>query len=192
MRHLATVIAAVVLGPATWVLIAFGQDRSVAVFDSDSLSGGDPLGAFVFLAAAGLLLGVIGTLRFSPLGATLVGLGYLGSAAAAVFAPGRVIDLFDHTLTIAGRDGNLATPVRTGSAAILGALLVVAVASAKRWRRWPEPATPEAAEDEPLIPLDPRGGDTELVGSSVGFGTQRDRLDGKDTTGWDAGPRARW
>jgi hypothetical protein len=187
MRHLATAVAAVVLGPATWVLVAFGQDRSVAVFDADAVSGGDPLGGFVFLAAAGLLLGVIGTLRVSPLGATLVGLGYLGSATAAVLAPARLIDLFDHTLTIAGRDGNLATPLRTGTTALLGALLIVAVVSTKRWRRWPEPeATPEPVEEEPLIPLTPRPGDTELVGSGLGFGPAPDRPT------WETNPRTRW
>jgi hypothetical protein len=171
VRHLATVIAAVVLGPVTWVLLALGQDRSTAVFATDDPpSAGDPLAPFVFIAVAGLLLGVLGTLRLSPLGATLVGLGYLGSAVAAIVAPTRVVDLLDHTVRVAGHDGNLATPVRTGSAALLGALLVVAVASVKRWRRWPQPAAPEPepepSRDEPmpnteLVAVPGRSGDHE-------------------------------
>ncbi|GAA1888872.1 hypothetical protein [Asanoa iriomotensis] len=171
MRHLATFVAAVVLGPATWVLVALGQGRSLTVFDTapnaDLPSAGDPLAAFVFIAVAGMLLGVVGTLRLSPLGATLIGLGYLGSAVAAVFAPGRVINLLDHTLRIGGYDANLATPVRTGSAALLGSLLVVAVVSAKRWRQWPEaPADETPKPEDTPIPLGDLQRDTELVGAA--------------------------
>src|SRR6266516_2652260 len=79
MRHLGTLIAAVVIGPSAWILLAFGQDRSAQAFahaQNTALHTGDFVRPVEYLAAAGLLLGLLATLRVSPLGSVLTGLGF--------------------------------------------------------------------------------------------------------------------
>jgi hypothetical protein len=141
MRHIATLLAAVVIGPLAWVLIAFGQDRSVQIFATADragvLHGSDFTRPLLVLAAAGVLLGLIATLRVSPLGAVVTGTVYAASYLLLLAAPGTVLRLFRHSLSIAGRHADASTPIRTGTALVLGGLLLVAVFSAGRWRRWP-------------------------------------------------------
>jgi uncharacterized membrane protein len=155
MRHVATLIAAIVIAPLVWILVAFGQDRSAQAFANAHGRGafhtGDFLRPLLFLAAAGILLGLIATLRFSPLGAVLAGAAYAASYAVLLIAPQGLLGLFGHTLSIAGRDADLSTPIRTGTTLLLGAVLLVAVASVGRWRRWPRssaPASVTAAPDQ--------------------------------------------
>jgi hypothetical protein len=153
MRHIGTLIAAVVVGPLAWILIAFGQDRSAQVFTDARLSGTlrteDFVAPLVFLAGAGLLLGLIGTLRFSPLGATVIGIVYTSSYSMLLVAPKGTLDLLTNDLSVAGRHADLTTPIRTGTTMVLGAMLLVAGLSIGRWRRWPKPSTAdEAAADD--------------------------------------------
>jgi hypothetical protein len=181
MRHLGTLIAAVVIAPLAWILIAFGQDRSATAFanaHSGALHGGDFVRPLQYLAAAGLLLGLIATLRFSPLGALVAGAGYLSSYALLVVAPDQLLRFFSHDLSVVGHRADLATPVRTGTTLLVGALLVVAAASIGRWRRWPRPAAdrfdtdpavdrPVGADGLGLLPPG-RGGEPEFA---VRYGT---------------------
>jgi hypothetical protein len=136
MRHLGTLAAAIVIAPLAWILLAFGQDRSEGAFEG-SLHPGGFLRPALCLAAAGILLGLIGTLRFSPLGAVAAGVGYAVSYLALLVNPQRVVNLFPHHISVLGRSADPVTPLRTGTALIVGALLLVAVASIGRWRRWP-------------------------------------------------------
>lgn len=139
MRHVWTLIAAVVIAPLAWVLLAYGQDRSLQAFVNEEASGafrdGDFIRPVLCLAAAGLLLGLVGTLRFSPAGAVLTGLLYTASYVALLADPDAVLNLLPGTISVAGREADLATPLRTGSAMVVGAALLLAVASAGRWRR---------------------------------------------------------
>src|SRR5215475_9993128 len=102
MRHVRTLIAAVVITPLAWILMAFGQDHSAQAFangaNGGSLHGGDFFRPVLFLAAAGLILGLIATLRISPLGAVLAGFVYTVSYLALLVAPARVLDLLNHHL----------------------------------------------------------------------------------------------
>jgi len=158
MRHLGTLIAAIVIAPLAWVLLAFGQDRSAAAFAYAQSTGGFHTGDFVrpvqCLAAAGLLLGLIATLRFSPLGATLTGLLYTSSYVLLLVAPRELMNLFRHNLSVAGHHADAATPIRTGTTLVLGVLLLVGVVSVGRWRRWPRPIDPAdemtAVDDRPV------------------------------------------
>jgi hypothetical protein len=149
MRHIATLIAAVVIGPLAWVLIAFGQDRSVQIFATGDhagvLHGSDFVRPLLVLAAAGILLGLVATLRFSPLGAVVTGAVYAASYLLLLAAPGTVLRLFRHSLSIAGWHADASTPIRTGTTLLLGGLLLVAVFSVGRWRRWPR--TSESVSD---------------------------------------------
>jgi hypothetical protein len=167
MRHIATLIAAVVIGPLAWILIAFGQDGSAAAFDkarsSGALDTGDFVRPLIYLAVAGVLVGLIATLRFSPLGAVLTGVMYVMSYVWLLIDPSALLDLFKRNLSIFGQTADPTLPVRTGTTMIVGALLLVAVVSVKRWRRWPQPATPE----EPTSGLDQFGLGTDL-GTGLG------------------------
>ncbi|SNT63145.1 hypothetical protein SAMN05421812_1158 [Asanoa hainanensis] len=161
MRHVWTLIAAAVISPLSWLLLAYGQDRSVQAFAGQEGAGrlakGDFVGPTVGLAAAGLLLGLIATLRFSPLGATLAGTAYAGSYLALLVDPDKVWDVLPKSFSMAGHSLDLTTPPRTGTTLVLGALLLVAVVSRDRWRRWPAPdaAVPEQDEAPPIL-LDDR------------------------------------
>jgi hypothetical protein len=154
MRHIGTLIAAIVIGPLAWILIAFGQDRSAAAFANAQSTGafhtGDFVRPLIFLAAAGLILGLIATLRFSPLGAGLLGVVYVLSYVWLFIDAKGLLNLFKRDLSIGGETADPTVPVRTGTTLILGALLLVAVFSASRWRRWPKPAAAtEAGEEAP-------------------------------------------
>jgi hypothetical protein len=168
MRHLGTLIAAVIIAPLAWILLAFGQDRSAQAFanvQGDAFDKGDFLRPALCLAAAGLLFGLIATLRFSPLGAVLTGIVYADSYLALLVNPKRLLDVFPGKISVAGRSADLTTPLRTGTALLLGALLLVGVASIGRWRRWPAREAPETAlPDESPVPMPMR--DSPLAGAN--------------------------
>ncbi|HEU4423632.1 MAG TPA: hypothetical protein VFR67_13955 [Pilimelia sp.] len=162
MRHLGTLIAAAAIAPIAWVLLAFGQDRSGQAFANaqgdGTLESGDFLRPALCLAAAGILFGLIGTLRFSPLGAVVTGIGYAGSYLALLVDPQAVVDLFPAAFTMAGKQADPTTPLRTGSALLLGAMLLIAVVSVGRWRRWPGAREPEPGETDEVEPHGPASG----------------------------------
>ncbi|MER7893095.1 hypothetical protein ABTX15_25065 [Micromonospora sp. NPDC094482] len=151
MRHVWTMITAIVVAPLAWLLLAYGQDRTLQAFATGESTGTLATAAFVWpavcLAAAGLLLGLIATLRVSPLGAVLTGLAYTASYLALLVDPDAVLGLFPKSLSLAGRSVDPTMPLRTGGALLLGALLLVGIASVGRWRRWPAPAVAEAEPD---------------------------------------------
>lgn len=147
MRHISTLIAGVIVTPLSWLLLAFGEDRSVQAFANAKTNGGFNTTDFVrplaCLAAAGLLLGILATLRVSPLGAMLTGGAYTASYVALLFAPAGVLDLLPHSVHMAGRSADPTSPLRTGTAMVLGALMLVATFSFGRWRGKPPAEEPQ-------------------------------------------------
>jgi hypothetical protein len=139
MRHVGTLIAAIVIAPLAWILLAFGQDGSAAVFADAQRTGSFHTGYFVqpleYLAAAGLLLGLLVTLRFSPLGVLFTGLGYVSSYTLMLVVPAGLMNLLGDNLSIAGRHADPTTPIRSGTTLVLGTLLLVASVSVRRSRR---------------------------------------------------------
>ncbi|MGC5020680.1 hypothetical protein [Micromonospora sp. DT47] len=195
MRHLGTMIAAIIIGPLAWVLLAIGQGRSVQAFATAQSSGAFNTGDFVrtalLLAAAGILLGLIATLRFSPLGAVLTGVVYAASYLAMLARPTWLLRLLGHKVTVAGQHADLATPVRTGTTLLIGAALLVAVLSVQRWRRWPRPAA-EAPEMEALESFSSpaaRAHDGPLGAEGLGLTTAGRTPQPNSTTENDAGPQ---
>ena len=160
MRHIGTLIAAVVIGPLAWILLALGQAQSAQAFaKAQDAAAGNVFGRPVLLlAGAGILLGLIATLRFSPLGAVLTGVVYSASYLALLIDPSRPLDLLNHDLTVAGRHIDPTIPVRNGTSLLLGGALLVAVFSLQRWRRWPRPDldAAEAVLPDEFLPLAPR------------------------------------
>ena len=152
VRHIGTLLAALAIAPVAWIMLAFGQSRSARAFSAAAERGGlhaaDLRTPLLVLAAAGILFGLIGTLRFSPVGALVAGALYVSSYAMLLVAPDDWFSLFDRNLSIAGRQVDLAEPIRSGTTVLLGALLLVAVASVSRWRRRPRTAPVPAAPAE--------------------------------------------
>jgi hypothetical protein len=173
MRHFGSLAAALLIGPLAWLLIAFGQDRTAQTLANGHNSGdfqtSDFLRPLLLLAAAGVLLGLIATLRFSPVGAVVAGVGYAVSSLALPIAPKWL--LFSHNLTVAGQHIDPTTPIRTGTTLLVGAVLMVAVASIGRWRRRPPPG------DESFHKVLPPPDDT------FSFAPARDRGLGADWVG---------
>jgi hypothetical protein len=157
MRHLGTLIAAIVIAPLAWILLAFGQDRSAQAFVNAQNHGafdkGDFVRPLVLLAAAGVLLGLIGTLRLSPLGAGLTGIVYSGSYLALLINPKGLLDLFPKGFSVGNHYADPSTPLRTGTALVLGALLLLGATSLGRWRRWPGGEASATVPPEEKIPL---------------------------------------
>jgi hypothetical protein len=148
-------LAGVVAAPLTWVLVSMGQSGSTRTVGRwvearryDTLDLIEPL---AYLAVAGVLLGVIGTLRFSPLGALAAGLLLIAPYAGLFADPLAVRDAVPDGWAVLDRDIPLLVPLDNGTLPLLGALLVVAAFSVQRWRRWPV-ATGYAPE--PFVPKD--------------------------------------
>jgi len=155
MRHLGSLIVALVVGSVAWVLLAFGLDRSGEAFAADrggALQAHDFLKPLLLLAVAGLLLGIIGTLRLSRLGPLVLGIAYTFSYTLLLVAPERLMDLFTANLSVAGRHADLSTPIRTGTSLLVGILLLLgSIRAGRRRMRGPvtEPATVEAPALQP-------------------------------------------
>jgi hypothetical protein len=139
MRHFGTAIASLIIAPVAWLLLAMGQARSLKAFDSQpgTLGSAHFLQPLLLLAGAGLLLGILATLRFSPLGAVLTGLLYLVPYVLLLVSPQRVVDALPQNVSVAGLHADATTPLRTGTAALVGAMMVLSLFSGGRWRRWP-------------------------------------------------------
>ncbi|MFU8870620.1 hypothetical protein [Micromonospora sp. SL4-19] len=174
MRHIGTVIAAAIVGPLAWILLALGQTRSAQAFadvpDGGTVDGGDLVRPALVLAAAGILLGLLATLRFSPLGATLTGLAYAGSYLGLLVSPASLMRLLDHKPTLGGYQVDLAAPLRSGTALLVGALLLVGVVSIQRWQRWPQPETDAALLPDEILPSTTQG-DRPLGVDGLGLNT---------------------
>jgi hypothetical protein len=161
MRHLGSLLAALVVAPAAWVLLALGQDQIQPTWDHrETLVAVPPWPEkAAFLAAAGLLIGLIASVRISPLGPLVAGVAYAGYGTAALWRK-DVYDVLPDTWTIAHRDASLHAPVLNGTAVVIGAVLLIAVISVRRWQRWPKrtatvPAGAEAAPAGATVPTEP-------------------------------------
>lgn len=180
MRHIGTVIGAAVVGPLAWILFALGQDRSAQAYahaQHGTAGSGDFVRPALVLAAAGLLLGLIATLRFSPLGAALTGLGYSATYLGLLVSPSATMGLLDRKLTLDGHQVDLAAPLRTGTALLVGSLLLVGVVSVRRWQRWPQPASeaPAALPPDEILPSVVRP-DRPVGADGLGLGTPEPEL----------------
>lgn len=145
MRHVWSLLLGLIVAPLAWLAMSIGQVSTGKEFDTYSSKGvfvaGDFVRPLAMLMVAGLLLGIIACLRISPVGPLVVGVGYLATFAGLTVWPHRAYDLFAYTFRLSflhgqGK-GDLTTPLTTGTAPVIGALLIVAVVSAKRWQRWP-------------------------------------------------------
>src|SRR3712207_2246903 len=141
MRHLWSLLAGLVVAPLTWVLLALAQDGSSrtingweerAFYDTAQLIA--PAG---YLTAAGVVLGLLATLRVSPLGPLVAGV-LLTTVYGLMFVdPFAVHDALPRNREVFGDPVALNVPLDNGTLGLIGVLLLMATFSVKRWRRWP-------------------------------------------------------
>ncbi|RIV34467.1 hypothetical protein [Micromonospora radicis] len=179
MRHLWSFLAGLVVAPITWVLITLGQDGSagtvnrwVEIGTSNTANLIEPA---VYLAVGGIVLGLLGTLRISPLGPLVAGLLLITPYVGLFVTPFRVRDRIPGDWEFLGDPLPLRLPVENGTLFLIGVLLLMATFSGQRWRRWPQPvAEPVPAEaptqEQPLTdwPLAPAA-ERETTPLSLGY-----------------------
>ncbi|HEX6969856.1 MAG TPA: hypothetical protein VF174_13750, partial [Micromonosporaceae bacterium] len=158
MRHLWSLLAGVVAAPLTWILIAAGQGGSRRTIESwtttDSWNWANLIEPAVYLLVAGIVLGLLGTLRFSPAGPMIAGLLLMIPYALLFVDPFAVRDAVPGSWRIADDELSLHLPLDNGTLALIGLLLFTATFSVQRWRSWPVPATTEPQAAEPQAEAD--------------------------------------
>lgn len=161
MRHLWSLLAGIVVAPLTWCLVALGQNGSqeqVGDWVSNrSWDSVDLIEPAAYLAVAGILVGLLATLRISPVGPLVAGLLLVAAYVGLFIAPLDVRDAVPDDWTVQDRHIALLVPLDNGTLALIGVLLVMAVFSADRWRRRPlapaeAVAAPGAPPDHPSAP----------------------------------------
>ncbi|ROO51674.1 hypothetical protein EDC02_6559 [Micromonospora sp. Llam0] len=181
MRHLWSFLSGLAAAPLCWLLIAVGQTtsaRTIAGWVTDgSYHTATLLAPAAFVFAAGLLLGLLGTLRFSPLGPLTAGLALAAPYVAMFVDPFGARDLIGTPWRLFGEPVVLLQPVENGTLGLLGVLLSTAVLSRQRWRSRPatngtaaDKAGSDAAAAEPL-PVRPLGEFDPSLWSLPGGGT---------------------
>src|SRR3954451_4719686 len=154
MRHLGSLVAGILIAPVAWLLIALGQQKSstlVAGWGADNrFNTVDLIAPVAYLLGAGVLLGLVATLRLSPVGPLVAGLALLAPAVSLFVSPLSTLDRMPHSVGLGSLHIDPRVPLVNGTLMVVGALLVMAVFSVERWRRWPVLATETAEEEQPV------------------------------------------
>jgi hypothetical protein len=108
---------------------------------------------------AGLLLGLIATLRVSPVGPIVAGVFLVAPIALLEAAPGVFLDIFvknPYVVDLGSVQMSWFELTRSvGFLAMTGALLFVSVFSAQRWKTWPKPGFDSLVDNGRIDGLDP-------------------------------------
>lgn len=156
MRHLWSLLSGVLAAPVIWVLVALGQDGSgrtvsrwaqIGTYNTANL-----IEAAVYLLVAGILLGLIGSLRVSPAGPLVAGLLLAAPYAGYFVDPFAVRDAVPTNWRLFGDPVPLLLPLDNGTTFLVGLGLLLAVFSKQRWRQWPAPLTGAAAQPGGVTP----------------------------------------
>jgi hypothetical protein len=150
MRHLGSLLLALLLAPATWVLTGIGVSKFAEARGDSAGFGIDLAVGLAAFVGAGLCYALLILPRLSPLGLVLAGLGLLGLViwrVADVDAFNRAIpaDFFDVMQA-------LRNPA-DGYAALLALPLLGTLFSARRWRRHDHRPAEYAGPTEPAYQM---------------------------------------
>lgn len=133
MRHTWSLVAGVVLAPLGWFLLAFGQaamTQSVTLSTSD----GDFLLGGLLIIGVGLILGLLSSLRTSPVAALATAVLYLGLTVYLLISPLSASDLLGNKIGVGSYDVVLSAPLHTGVLGAIGGMMLIAAFSMSRWR----------------------------------------------------------
>jgi virulence-associated protein VagC len=138
LRHIRSILYALVLAPVLWVLtgVGFNHDlttRGRGTFAVESYAG------LLLLLLAGAAYGILVFAPVSPAGPLVAGLSFLGIAVWALSAPDSYAGAFSPSVTKDGFD--LSRP-GYGLAALLAVPLICTALSARRWARYEPPVLP--------------------------------------------------
>ncbi len=137
MRHLFSFLVSVILAPVIWVLVALGETKIFRQLARGPFDRTDFVVPLLLLVGAGILIGLIASTRISPVGPAVVGLAFLALQVWYVVDIRQVFDAMPDSLFDTPRAAT--TPLDTGTATVLGVLLLMSVLSVRRWQRWPKP-----------------------------------------------------
>jgi hypothetical protein len=138
LRHLRSILYAIVLAPAVWILcgVGFTSDLVGRARDSD---GVESFTGLLLLLLAGGAYAILVFTPFSPAGPSFAGLVFLGVAIWALASPGSYGDAWPTGVAKEGFD--LSRP-GYGLAALLAVPLLCTALSAKRWEQYVPPQLP--------------------------------------------------
>ena len=152
MRHLGSLLAGLLVAPAVWLLLAIGQPQATTAFATwqshNAYDTADLIGPVAYLAAGGLLLGLVASLRISPLGPAIAGVAYAAMYGVLFVNPFWGLDRIPKHLDLQVTDAYPRIPVTNGTIALLAGCLLTSLISAKRWREWPKAADHGGADDQ--------------------------------------------
>jgi hypothetical protein len=168
MRHVGSLLLALVLAPLAWVLTGVGllKYNDVRVQFEDGLSVDILLGLLALLGA-GALYAVLVLARLSPIGPALAGAAYLGAAVWYAVEPASFLDVFPYEVG----DVDLGLPIpAAGLSAVLAVPLLATLVSPRRWRRYDRPPAAHAgAGPYPVPPGAPYGQPGAPYGTPPGY-----------------------
>lgn len=151
MRHVRSILLALVLAPAAWVLTGVGLvTYGRAGTRPDGAPSPDRLAGLAALLIAGLIIALLATTRLSPVGPVLAGLAYLAAAGWAAAYPVQVHDRVRELAVPFGAE--LIRPAE-GYAVLLGVPLVATAFNPARWRRFAGLPALYAAPTSPISPV---------------------------------------
>ena len=135
MRHLRSILYALVLAPAIWILCGVGFDQDLTGRARDN-GGLESLSGVLLLLLAGAAYAILLFSPVSPAGPLLAGLTFLGVGAWARIAPESYAGVWPSNIA---KDGfNVSTP-GYGLAVLLAVPLITTALSARRWAAYEPP-----------------------------------------------------
>ncbi|MEU8237728.1 hypothetical protein AB0C07_05755 [Actinoplanes missouriensis] len=142
MRHLRSILYALVLAPSIWILAGVGftddlSSRGRDFFAAESVSG------LLLVLFAGILYAILTFAPVSPAGPVLAGVAYLSVTIWAWNSPAAYAALWSPEVSKEGFD--LSRP-GYGLAALLAIPLIGTALSARRWARYEPPVLPIIGE----------------------------------------------
>ncbi|MFG1990144.1 hypothetical protein ACGFJ7_09220 [Actinoplanes sp. NPDC048988] len=138
MRHFRSILYAVVLAPAVWILAGAGFTQDLTTRGRDDFAV-ESLGGLSLLLLAGAAYAILLSAPISPAGPLLAGLTFLGVSIWALTAPSDYAAQWPANVAKEGFD--LSRP-GYGLAAMLAIPLLCTALSARRWERYEPPVLP--------------------------------------------------
>ncbi|MEV4706558.1 hypothetical protein [Actinoplanes sp. NPDC049316] len=135
MRHLRSILYALVLGPAAWILCGAGFDEDLTGRARDN-GGPESVGGLLLLLLAGAAYAILLFAPISPAGPLTAGAAFLGVGAWARIAPDAYAGIWPAEIAKGGF--NLSTP-GYGLALLLAVPLLCTALSARRWAGYEPP-----------------------------------------------------
>jgi len=138
VRHFRSILYALVLAPAVWVLVGVGLTHDLTARGRDGFAV-ESFTGLLLLVLGGAAYGILLFAPISPAGPFLAGVAYLVIGIWAIQAPSAYGGVWPAGVTKPGFD--LSRP-GYGLAALLAVPMILTVLSARRWAKYEPPVLP--------------------------------------------------